>query len=94
MPPKELREKIRESYGYDCRHVASEEVHEVFEGATVWQGTVEVFKLIGHPNVRRAYAWAYEEGGKTKIVTVLGEIPISSPRGALRAFIASKARGK
>jgi hypothetical protein len=95
MPPPnidDLRAKIRESYGCDSRHVASEQVHEVFEGLTAWQGTVEVFDLIGNPNARRAYAWIYQDGNETKSVTVLGEIPISSPRGAVRAFIASKAR--
>ena len=88
----DLRAKIRESYGCDSRHVASEQVHEVFEGLTAWQGTVEVFDLIGHPNTKRAYAWMYQEGGETKIVTVLGKIPINSPLGAVRAFIASKGK--
>ena len=94
MPPPnidDLRAKIRESYECDSRHVASEQVHEVFEGLTAWQGTVEVFDLIDHPNARRAYAWEYKDGNVTKIVTVLG-LPISSPRGAVQAFIASKAR--
>jgi hypothetical protein len=33
-----------------------------FEGKTAWQGTVEVFDLIGHPKAKRAYAWTYRDG--------------------------------
>jgi hypothetical protein len=89
MPPPnidDLRAKIRESYGCDSRHVASEQVHEVFEGLAAWQGTVEVFDLIRHLNARRAYAWIYQDGNEVKTVTVLGKTPINSPVGAVRAF--------
>ena len=36
-------------------------VHEIFRGATVWQGEVEVFDLIGHPKAMCAYAWSHRE---------------------------------
>lgn len=40
-------------------------VRETFQGDTVWDGVVHVFKLEGRPKATRAYAWSYErEDGK------------------------------
>ena len=41
-------------------------VHEVFRGAPVWRGHVEVFDLDGHKKAKRAYAWSHLEGKMTK----------------------------
>jgi hypothetical protein len=95
MQPKKLQSLesvIKEMHDCDAVHVASEEVHELFQGLTAWQGTVEIFDLIGHPKARRAYAWQYEEGKETKTVTVL-EIPrVDSPQTAVKVAIAAKAK--
>jgi hypothetical protein len=70
-------------HGCDSRYVESVPVHEVFQGQTVWQGTVEVFDLLCH-GAARAYAWQYEEGKETKTVAVL-EIPrVDSPQTAVK----------
>ena len=45
-------------------------VHEVFQGKTAWQGTVEVFDLIGHSKAKRAYAWQYQDKKEIKTVAV------------------------
>jgi hypothetical protein len=60
-------------------------VQELFQGKTVWKGEVEVFDLQGHPQARRAYAWARREESNDEgeqIVAVLEIPPIDS---ALRA---------
>jgi hypothetical protein len=36
--------------------VSAEPVKEEFNGQTVWEGTVHVFDLEGHPKATRAYA--------------------------------------
>ena len=46
--------------------VESVPVVERFEGQTAWQGTVEVFDLIGHPTAKRAYEWTYRDGKQNK----------------------------
>jgi hypothetical protein len=92
MPPKSLEEVIKEQHGCDSVHVRSEAVHEVFQGLTAWQGTVEVFDLIGHPKAKRAYVWQYEDDDKrTKTVTVLEIPPVDSPQTAVKIAIAAKA---
>jgi hypothetical protein len=70
----------------------SVKVTEKFEGQIAWDGTVEVFDLIGHPKARRAYAWFYSEGDQQRTVTVLHVPPVDSPQSAIKVAIASKAR--
>src|SRR6266566_4623738 len=89
---KRLQKAIREAHGCDSQHVASEQVYESFEGRTAWQGTVEVFDLIGHPKAKRAYAWTYQDHDQNKTVTVLHIPPVDSPQSAVKVAIAARAR--
>lgn len=68
-------------------------ITETFQGKTVWQGTVDVFRVRGHPEATHAYAWSYKtENGAIRHLAVLGVAPIDSPREAVRAAIAAPAR--
>jgi hypothetical protein len=62
------------------------------EGKTAWQGTVEVFDLIGHPKAERAYAWSHNDGDQIKTTAVLEIPPVDSPQSAVKAATAAKAR--
>lgn len=79
-------------HGCDSLHVKSVPVKEVFEGKTAWQGTVDVFDLIGHQKAKRAYAWSYRDGDQTKSITVLQIPPVTSPQTAVQVAIAAKAK--
>jgi hypothetical protein len=95
MPHKKitkLKDAIRATHGCESLHVKSVSVKEVFEGQTGWQGTVEVFDLIGHPKAKRAYAWSYRDGDQHKTIAVLGIPPVDSPQRAVKVAIESKAR--
>ncbi len=97
MSPKEiteLKDAIRAAHGCESLHVESVPVKEVFEGETAWEGTVEVFDLVGHPKANRAYAWSYRDGDETKSIAVLHLAPVDSPQAAVKVAIASKARSK
>jgi hypothetical protein len=65
---------------------------EQFEGQTAWQGTVEVFDLIGHPKAKRAYAWTYRDGDNHKTIAVLEIPPVDSPQSAVKVAIASETK--
>lgn len=91
---KTLQEAIKETRRCDSRHVESVPVVEQFEGQIAWQGTVEVFDLIGHPQANRAYAWSYRDGDTVKSVTILEIPPVDSPQSAVKVAFASKARAK
>ncbi len=97
MSPKEiteLKDAIRATHGCESLHVESVPVKEVIGGDTAWEGTVEVFDLVGHPKANRAYAWSYRDGDETKSITVLHLAPVDSPQAAVRVAIASKGRSK
>ncbi len=86
-----LQKAILDLHGCDSRHLTSVQVHETFQGQTAWQGTVEVFFLINHPQAKEAYAWSYQaDNGETRFVAVLGISPIESPLDAVRAYIAAQ----
>ena len=86
-----LQHAIQRLHGCRSGHMGSFEVHEMFEGKTVWEGTVEMFELIWHPTATVAYAWSYEtDGGGRGYVAVLGVPPIMSPQDAVRASIAAE----
>ena len=88
-----LQKAIKETYGCESKYVESVPILEHFKAKTVWQGTVEVFDLIGHPKAKRAYAWTYRDGTQNKTIAVLGIPPVDSPQSAVKVAIASKAKG-
>jgi hypothetical protein len=95
MPPREiteLKDAIRATHACESLHVESVPVKEVFEDQTTWEGTVEVFDLIGHLQAKRAYAWSYRDGNQNKTMAVLEIPPVDSPETAIKVAIGSKAR--
>jgi hypothetical protein len=93
MQPREiteLKDAIRATHGCESLHVESVPVKVVFEDQTTWEGTVEVFDLIGHRQARRAYAWSYREGNQNKTVAVLEIPPVDSPESAVKVAIAKQ----
>jgi hypothetical protein len=87
-----IQNALKQAHDIETTHVESVPIREMFKGETVWEGVVEVFDVNGHPHAKRAYGWQYEEKGEVQYATVLGVIPINSPLGAVRAYIASQAR--
>ncbi len=88
----ELKDAIRAMHGCESLHVESIPVKEVLEGQTAWEGTVEVFDLVGHRQAKRAYAWSYRDGSQNKTFAVLEILPVDSPESAVKVAMASKAR--
>lgn len=69
-------------------------VREAFQGQPVWEGTVHVFDLEGHPSATRAYAWSspIEGSDKRRFYAVLHLGGIRSPLDAVRAAIVAEHR--
>src|SRR5947209_6011578 len=90
-----LEEAIRHMHGCEPTFVESVPVREMFKGATVWDGEVQVFDVKGHASARRVYAWSHAaEGTKRRFYAVLHEGPIDSPIKAVRASIVAESRRK
>jgi len=90
-----LVDAIRHMHGCEATFVESVPVREAFQGATVWDGEVQVFDLRGHPTAKRAYAWSHAtEGVKRRFYAVLHAPPVDSPLAAVRASIVADASTK
>jgi hypothetical protein len=90
-----LKQAIEKLHGCEATHIKTVPVKERFHGQTVWDGQVEVFQMPEHPKTKKLYAWAYKESDdkpNLKAVTVLAVPPITTPRKAVQAFIASEYR--
>jgi hypothetical protein len=94
MAIKEIQDAIRETHGCESEHAGSVPVTERFREKIAWQGTVEVFNLIGHPKAKRAYAWTYRDGDQNKTIAVLEIPPVDSPQSAVKVAIAAKGRNE
>lgn len=88
-----LQQAIRDLHGLDSEHVESVPITETFQGKTVWQGTVDVFRVRGHPQATHAYAWSYKaENGELRHVAVIGVPPIDSPQKAVQAAVVAEGK--
>lgn len=91
----ELRAAIRSIHDVEATHIKSVPVTETFNGKTLWDGTVEIFKLYDHPEAEHVYAWSHETddpANPKRHVTVLHVGPITSPQRAVQAAIMQEIR--
>ena len=91
----ELIDAIRELYGTEATHVETVPVVETFQGQTLWEGDVEVFKLAEHPNASHVYAWSHETNdpeNPRQHITVLQIPPATTPLRAVQVAIAGMFR--
>ncbi|RLA05868.1 MAG: hypothetical protein DRQ54_07470 [Gammaproteobacteria bacterium] len=79
----QFSQSIHAMHGATASLTARERVHEQFEGDTVWEGEVLVFKLSDHPTASRCFAWEVDG----EITAVLAEGPIETATDAVRASI-------
>ncbi len=85
---KRLQRAIWDLQRLDADHVESVPVHEKFQGETIWQGTVETFRVRNVPHAEFVYAWTYtDDDGRLQHVAVLGVPPINSALDAVRAYV-------
>lgn len=85
-PSDQLKKTIESRYPCAAWHVGSAAVrskdHQHFQ--------VEIFRLVGHPETHRCYAWSWEREGAIRIETVLEIPPILSPESAVHAALEMK----
>ena len=80
-----LRDAIALRYNCRAEHVSSTLVVERLPNGETWNGSVEVFELVGHPETKRCYAWTPGAGLPGEPVTVLEISPVRSAQTAVRA---------
>ena len=67
----EFSTAIHATHGADSKLIERIQVHEQFQGETVWRGEVLVFELIDHLEATRCYAWEVDG----EVIAVLGVGP-------------------
>jgi hypothetical protein len=85
----ELQKVVERLHNCTAQFIEVAPVLESFQGKTVWEGTVFVFEIKGHPQANRCYAWSSPIEGSTKrrYYAVLHIPPVDSPEKAVRASI-------
>ena len=81
---KRLRDAVQAEHGCMAAHVESVPVLEKSGGQTLWQGVVEVFKLLNHPRAKRCFAWFTSDQDDGPCTTVLEIPPVDSARAAVK----------
>lgn len=92
----QLKRAVEAQHGCTAMLVQSVPVKETFEGSTVWDGVVHVFRVHGHPQATKAYAWSspIEGSDKRRFFAVLHQGPVTSPVEAVRAAIVAEQRAQ
>jgi hypothetical protein len=92
----QIKRAVESQHGCTATFIQLVPVKETFEGKTVWDGVVHVFRIDGHPQANKAYAWSspIEGSDKWRFFAVLHVPPITSPVEAVRAAIITEQRGK
>ena len=83
LPISQFVRAIRVKHEADASLIRRERVHEQFDGKTVWEGEVLVFKMSGHSTADWCFAWEVDG----EITAVLAEGPIQTAADAVRASI-------
>jgi hypothetical protein len=87
----ELKATIRRLHRCEASHTRTETVRQVLGGQVLFDGTVEVFALLGHDNALRCYAWGnLDNEGRWEVTTVLAIPPVVSAETAVLAAVAAK----
>ena len=82
-----LIDAIRHLHGVEAKHIETVHVHEKTPDGreTVWEGDVDTFALVGHPQATRCYAWSEETpGGKRRFFAALHVGAVDSPAKAVQ----------
>lgn len=86
---KHVQNAVTNMHG-DCVFMSTESVTEKMGDQLVWEGDVEIFKLIKNDDADLVYGWGYQDdGGKWNYVGILGIHPVSGAKEAVRVAIAS-----
>ncbi len=86
---EDLRQAVEHLHSCEATHIEDVAVIEKIGSETVWKGIVHVFKIKGHPQATKCYAWSSPIEGSTKrrYYAVLHIPPVDSPEKAVRASI-------
>jgi hypothetical protein len=87
----QIKKAIEHVAGVPAEHIESVPIKEMYGEKVVWEGVVERFVLLGHPQeVSEAYGWRIGTGETATYKTVLQVPPVKSPHDAVRASVVAE----
>lgn len=92
----QLKNAIYRLHGCEAEYAGREEVWETFQDELVWSGYVEIFRISGHPQATRCYAWSWagEDYEDERFLVVLDLPPVDSPEAAVKAAIMAEIKSE
>jgi hypothetical protein len=86
-----IKRAVEKAAECPASHLETVAVVDTFRGQTMWEGTVEIFELLGHAKAKRAYGWSNGKGAEERFTAVLEIPPVKDALTAVRAsFVADK----
>lgn len=90
---EEVQKRVENSCKCKAEHDHTEHVIENHGSKIVWDGFVQVYRLLDHPKAKFCYAWGHPiDTEPREVTTVLGIPPVDSPITAVRVAVAAHAR--
>ena len=88
----QLKRAVESQHGCTATFLESVPVKETWEGEMVWEGIVHVFRIDGHPQANKAYAWSspIEGSDKRRLFAVLRQPRVPSPAEAVRVAMVAE----
>lgn len=89
MSKADLKKAVEQLHKCSASYIEDLIVLEKFDSDTVWEGTISVFEIKGHPQANKCYAWSspIDDSTKRRYYAVLHIPPIDSPKKAARSSI-------
>lgn len=93
---EDLKQAVEHLHKCKASFIDDVAVVEKFGDETAWKGIVHIFKIEGHSQADKCYAWSSPIKGSTKrrYYAVLHVSPIDSPEKAVRASIVRDHKSK
>ena len=88
---RSLQDYILRKHGCRSIHFQTVPLKETFHGRVIFDGNVEVFTLIGHPQAARVFAWCHDHDDDC--AAFLAIPPITTARDAMRQHIIDEFTG-
>lgn len=80
----DIRHAVEAETGLAAAHMGSYPVHENLGSGIFWRGDVEVFKVVGHAQADKAYAWGWLDEEDIRYHVVLNVAPINTATDAVK----------
>jgi hypothetical protein len=84
---EKIKRAVEKAADCPASHLETVAVVDTFRGKTMWEGTVEIFELLGHSKAKRAYGWSVGKGADERFTAVLEIPPVKDALTAVRASV-------